>query len=151
MVGAEVEVQANGPVASTEDTTATRSDNREAEVDVETVPVAEQADHAARFADELVRTMGFTASVRTEIDGDDVTVHIEGEGLGTLVGPKGATIQALEEVVRAVVQHHAGGHSAWVHVDVAGYRERRRQALADFARPWRPRSPRPARSARSSP
>ena len=50
------------------------------------------------------------------------------------MGPRGVTIQALEEVVRAVVQHRAGGHSAWVHVDVAGYRERRRQALAEFAR-----------------
>ena len=104
-----------------------------AEVDVQTVPVADQADHASKFTDDLVRTMGFSASVRTEIDEDDVTVHIEGEGLGALVGPRGATIQALEEVVRAVVQHHAGGHSAWIHVDVAGYRERRRQALVEFA------------------
>jgi spoIIIJ-associated protein len=78
--------------------------------------------------------MGFSASIRTEIDDEDVTVHIEGDGLGALVGPRGVTIQALQEVVRAVVQHHAGGHSAWVHVDVAGYRERRRQALAEFAR-----------------
>jgi len=106
----------------------------EVEVEVDSVPVAEQAEHAAKFTDELVRTMGFTASIRTEIDGDDVTVHIDGDGLGTLVGPRGATIQALEEVVRAAVQHFAGGHSAWMHVDVAGYRERRRQALADFAR-----------------
>jgi spoIIIJ-associated protein len=106
----------------------------EAEVDVETVPVADQAEHAAKFTDDLVRTMGFSASIRTEIDDEDVTVHIEGDGLGALVGPRGVTIQALEEVVRAVVQHHAGGHSAWVHVDVAGYRERRRQALAEFAR-----------------
>ena len=101
---------------------------------METIPVADQADQAAKFAAELVRTMGFTATVRTEIDDDDVTVHIEGENLGALVGPRGVTIQALQEVVRAVVQHHAGGHSAWVHVDVAGYRERRRQALAEFAR-----------------
>jgi spoIIIJ-associated protein len=108
--------------------------NLEAEVDVETVPVADQAEHAAKFTDDLVRTMGFSASIRTEIDDEDVTVHIEGDGLGALVGPRGVTIQALEEVVRAVVQHHAGGHSAWVHVDVAGYRERRRQALAEFAR-----------------
>jgi spoIIIJ-associated protein len=106
----------------------------EAEVDVETVPVADQAEHAAKFTDDLVRTMGFSASIRTEIDDEDVTVHIEGDGLGALVGPRGVTIQALQEVVRAVVQHHAGGHSAWVHVDVAGYRERRRQALAEFAR-----------------
>jgi predicted RNA-binding protein Jag len=115
--------------------TAIAADGRdmEAEVDVETVPVPEQAAHAAKFTDELVRAMGFNASVRTEIDGDDVTVHIDGDALGALVGPKGSTIQALEEVVRAAVQHFAGGHSAWMHVDVAGYRERRRQALADFA------------------
>jgi spoIIIJ-associated protein len=114
---------------------AANPDNKvEAEVDVDTVPVANQAEHAAKFTDELVRTMGFSASVRTEIDEDDVTVHVEGDGLGPLVGPRGVTIQALEEVVRAVVQHHAGGHSAWVHVDVAGYRERRRAALAEFAR-----------------
>jgi spoIIIJ-associated protein len=110
------------------------NDKVKAEVDVDAVSVANQAEHAAKFADELVRTMGFSASVRTEIDEDDVTVHIEGDGLGALVGPRGVTIQALEEVVRAVVQHHAGGHSAWVHVDVAGYRQRRRAALAEFAR-----------------
>jgi spoIIIJ-associated protein len=106
----------------------------DAEVEVEAVPVEEQAAHAAKFTEELVRAMGFNASVRTNIDGDDVTVHIDGEHLGALVGPRGATIQALEEVVRAAVQHFAGGHSAWMHVDVAGYRERRREALADFAR-----------------
>ncbi len=120
-------------VSSGEGATGT-DDKAQAEVDVDSIPVADQADHAARFAGELVRTMGFTATVRTEIDDDDVTVHIEGEGLGALVGPRGVTIQALEEVVRAVTQHHAGGHSAWIHVDVAGYRERRRQALAEFAR-----------------
>ena len=122
------------PASSGERRAASDDNKVEAEVDVETVPVADQAAHAATFTDELVRTMGFSASIRTEIDEDDVTVHIEGDGLGALVGPRGVTIQALEEVVRAVVQHHAGGHSAWVHVDVAGYRERRRQALADFAR-----------------
>ena len=105
-----------------------------AEDDVDTLPIEDQAEHAAAFAKDLVRTMGFTASIRTEIDEDDLTVHIEGQNLGALVGPRGATLQALEEVVRAVVQHHAGGHSAWVHVDVGGYKARRREALEDFAR-----------------
>ncbi len=73
--------------SSSDERTAEADDKVEAEVDVETVPVADQADHAARFTDELVRTMGFSASVRTEIDEDDVTVHIEGDGLGALVGP----------------------------------------------------------------
>ncbi len=102
-------------------------------MDVETMPVEEQAAHAKQFADELVRTMGFEGTVRADIGDDDVTVRIEGENLGVLVGPRGVTLHALEEVVRAAVQHHAGGHSARVHVDVAGYRERRREALAAFA------------------
>jgi spoIIIJ-associated protein len=115
-------------------TTTDVDDDAEAEVDVETMPVDQQAEHAAAFADELVRTMGFTASVRTQIDDDDIDVMVEGDNLGVLVGPRGVTLQALEEVVRAAVQRHAGGHSARVHVDVAGYRQRRREALAAFAR-----------------
>jgi spoIIIJ-associated protein len=115
-------------------TTTDVDDDAEAEVDVETMPVDQQAEHAAAFADELVRTMGFTASVRTQIDEDDIDVMVEGDNLGVLVGPRGVTLQALEEVVRAAVQRHAGGHSARVHVDVAGYRARRREALAAFAR-----------------
>jgi spoIIIJ-associated protein len=105
-----------------------------AEVDVDTLPIEEQAEHAEAFAKDLFRTMGFSATIRTEIDEDDLTVHVEGQNLGALVGPRGATLQALEEVVKAVVQHHAGGHSAWVHVDVGGYKARRREALEEFAR-----------------
>lgn len=104
-------------------------------MDVETVPVAEQAAHASAFADELVRRMGFAATVHSDVvDDDEVLVRVEGDELGVLVGPRGATLQALEEVVRAAVQRFAGGHSARIHVDVAGYRERRRAALAAFAR-----------------
>jgi spoIIIJ-associated protein len=106
---------------------------QEAQVDVETMAIEEQAAHAAEFAGELVRAMGFEGAVRTEIGDDDITVRIDGDNLGVLVGPRGVTLQALEEVVRAAVQRHAGGHSARVHVDVSGYRERRRAALAAFA------------------
>jgi spoIIIJ-associated protein len=128
--GASGEGRSRGPAPRTK----TRVDeDQEAEVDVETMPVEEQAAHAAAFAGELVRAMGFEGTVRTEIGDDDVTVRIEGENLGVLVGPRGVTLHALEEVVRAAVQHHAGGHSARVHVDVSGYRERRREALAAFA------------------
>ena len=84
---------------------------------------------------------GSTATVEAEVVDDDIELRIDGEGssLGVLVGPKGATLQALEELVRAVVQHAAGGQSARLHVDVAGYRERRREALAAFARAGRRR------------
>jgi spoIIIJ-associated protein len=103
-------------------------------MDAQTVSLEDQAAQAAKFAGELVRAMGFEASVDAEVVDDDVEVRVSGDNLGVLVGPKGVTLQALEEVVRAAAQHHAGGHSARVHVDVAGYRQRRREALAEFAR-----------------
>jgi spoIIIJ-associated protein len=96
--------------------------------------IDEQAAAAARFTEQLVREFGLTAEVGAEVVDDDIELRIDGEGssLGVLVGPKGATLQALEELVRAVVQHAAGGQSARLHLDVASYRERRREALAAF-------------------
>ena len=101
---------------------------------VDDVPVEEQAAAAEQFTVGLVEAFGVPGRVATEVRDDAVHVEIQGEGLGLLVGPKGSTLAALEEIVRAVVQRSTGGHSARVHVDVGGYREARRTALAEFAR-----------------
>jgi len=61
-------------------------------------------------------------------------VEVTGENLGLLVGPRGTTLAAMEELVRTVVQRHTGGHGARINVDVGGYRSKRRQALTDFSR-----------------
>lgn len=106
----------------------------EVEMDGERMEIGEQADFAADFAGGLVAAMGLQASIRTEVDDTDIEVMVEGDELGVLVGPRGVTMQAIEEVTRAALSKHAGGNSARVHVDVAGYRQRRRAALADFAR-----------------
>ena len=58
---------------------------------------------------------------------------VGGEELGLLIGPGGATLSALQEVTRTVVQRHTGGHSDRIIVDVAGYRAKRAEALAKFA------------------
>ena len=101
--------------------------------DAAVLTIDEQASEATRFTDELVRAFGLEASVAAEVVDDDIELRVEGSSLGVLVGPKGATLHALEELVRAVVQHAAGGQSARLHLDVAGYRQRRREALAAFA------------------
>lgn len=98
------------------------------------IPVEEQAEAAAAFTKELVGAFDVGARVKAEVVDEAVEVEVEGDQLGLLVGPKGATLAAIEELVRAAVQRSTGGHSARVHVDVAGYRRRRREALAAFAR-----------------
>jgi spoIIIJ-associated protein len=102
------------------------------EMEETTVPVERQAETAAEFTAGLVEAFGADAGVTDEIDDGTITVRIEGDDLGLLVGPKGATLNAIEELVRAVVQRETGGHGARIHVDVAGYRAKRREALAAF-------------------
>lgn len=106
-----------------------------ARVEQTDVPIEEQAEKAESFTRGLVEAFGATATVETRIDDEDtVLVDVTGENLGLLVGPRGATLAAMEELVRTVVQRHTGGHGARINVDVGGYRSKRRQALTEFSR-----------------
>jgi spoIIIJ-associated protein len=99
------------------------------------VTLEEQAEMAEAFARGLVERFGLSATVKARAEGDDdVMVDVEGADLGILIGPRAATIDAIQELVRTAVQRRIGGHGARIHVDVAGYRARRQEALAEFAR-----------------
>jgi spoIIIJ-associated protein len=108
----------------------------EEQTDMDTeVNLDEQEAVAVDFVQGLLDALGAGGSVRTSrTDDDGIALDIVGDGLGLLVGPKGATLAALEELTRAAVQHAAEGQRARLHVDVGGYRQRRREALAEFTR-----------------
>jgi spoIIIJ-associated protein len=101
-------------------------------VDESNVSVEDQAAAAEEFVSGLVEAIGLEGDVTSTVDDDIIEIHVDGSELGLLVGPKGATLTAMEELTRAVVQREAGGNSARVRVDVAGYRAKRRVALAAF-------------------
>ena len=99
------------------------------------VSLEEQAELAEAFTRGLIERFGLAATVSARAEGDDdVMVEIEGSDLGLLIGPRAATVDAVQELVRTAVQRRIGGHGARIHVDVAGYRARRQEALAEFAR-----------------
>jgi len=101
---------------------------------VSEVPVEEQAQEAETFTRGLIDAFGAPATVATIIDEEGgVLVDVTGSDLGLLVGPRGATLQAIEELVRTVVQRRTEGRGARINVDVGGYRAKRREALARFA------------------
>jgi spoIIIJ-associated protein len=101
---------------------------------VSEVSVEEQAREAESFTRGLVGAFGAPAAIETKIDEEGgVLVDVTGSDLGYLVGPRGATLQAIEELVRTVVQRRTEGHGTRINVDVAGYRAKRREALARFA------------------
>ncbi len=103
-------------------------------VDENDVSVEEQAEVAEDFVAGLIEAIGLQANVTSETGDDLIEVEVEGSELGLLVGPKAATLSAIEELTRAVVQREAGGHAARVRVDVGGYRAKRRAALEVFTR-----------------
>src|SRR6266508_4799523 len=99
------------------------------------MPIGEQAEQAVEFTRGLIEAFGAKAAVDSHLEDEDtVLVDVTGDNLGLLVGPRGATLAAIEELVRTVVQRRTGGHGVRVHVDVAGYRAKRREALSEFAR-----------------
>jgi spoIIIJ-associated protein len=126
-----------GATAAAKAATPETSSNGEEEETVSgsEVSLEEQAELAEAFARGLVERFGLPATVSARAEGDDdVTVDIQGSDLGLLIGPRAATVDAIQELVRTAVQRRIGGHGARIHVDVAGYRARRQEALAEFAR-----------------
>ena len=102
----------------------------------EGITLAEQAEIAKTFLTGLLEAMELTAEVSVrEIDAETVELAINANPaseLGILVGPRGTTLQALQEVTRTVVQAKSPGRTDRILVDVAQYRERRIAALARF-------------------
>jgi spoIIIJ-associated protein len=123
------------PTTAATTTSTTATEGEEFAVSGSDVPLSEQVELAERFTIGLVERFGLKASVTAEADGDDdVKVEITGSDLGLLIGPKAATLDAVQELVRTALQRRIGGHGARVHVDVGGYRARRHEALAEFVR-----------------
>lgn len=97
------------------------------------VSLREQGDVALRFVTGLLDAFGVDGAVELrEVDEETVEVAVAGEELGLLIGPKGMTLNAIQEVTRTVVQRQTGGRNGRILVDVGGYREKRKQALSRF-------------------
>ena len=87
---------------------------------------------ATEFVDGLVGAFGLDGAVSTSVEEDEIEVAVEGDDLGLLIGPRGQTLAAVQELTRTVVHRQAPGRSGWLRVDVAGYRQRRKAALERF-------------------
>lgn len=89
---------------------------------------------AVSFLEGLTSAFGLSGKVVLVREDEEMEVQINGDDLGLLVGPKGNTLLALQDLTRVVAQRRLGDHDTRLRVDVAGYRERRRDALSRFAK-----------------
>jgi spoIIIJ-associated protein len=98
------------------------------------VALEEQGRMAQEFLTELIGEFGLEASIDVvRPDDDTVDLQLTGSDLGLLIGPKGSTLLALQDLTRTVVHHQTGAGNGRIHVDVGGYRQKRTEALARFA------------------
>ncbi len=99
------------------------------EQDIETVEAG-----ATAFLTGLLDAFGLdgTVSATRPAEGE-IEVAVAGAELGLLVGPKGQTLLAIQDLTRLVAQRHVGPGSPRLGVDVGGYRQRRVAALQRFS------------------
>lgn len=84
------------------------------------------------FLAGLVTAFGLEGQVETRIDEDVIVANVVGDQTEALVGPRGSVMEAVHELTKTVLQRTAQD-SARVRIDIAGYAERRRQALTIYA------------------
>lgn len=89
----------------------------------------DQADAAEDFIEGLLETIGIEGEAEADFGEDDIIiVRVSGPDMAVLIGRHGATLEALQDLTRAAVQH-ATQERAFLMVDIEGYRERQRERL----------------------
>lgn len=96
----------------------------------------EQAETVGDFLDGVLETFGLDGEVQVgTVTDDEVEIDVVGDDLGLLIGPRGQTMSALHELAKTVLQRTApGAPRVRIRLDVAGYRQKRREALSQFVR-----------------
>jgi spoIIIJ-associated protein len=98
------------------------------------VDLDQQAAVAVDFLTKLTAEFGVHATVNVaRPDEDTVEVQLTGPDLGILIGPKGQTLVAVQNLTRTVVFNETGGNNGHINVDISGYRQKRTEALIRFA------------------
>lgn len=111
-------------------------DDDEEKIEMSETELVAQGEIVRGFLLDLLDAFGLDGDVvATPAEEGAVELDVTGEDLGLLIGPKGQTLQAVQELSRSVLQRQQPGEThARIRVDVGGYRQRRREALERFVR-----------------
>ena len=106
------------------------------ETGLNNLSLLDQADLAESFVQGMADTVGVSLTfTRDRLEDGIMRIEANGEGVGLLVGRRGMTAQAIDELVRTVLQRSGGSiREGKIRIDVGGVRARRAAALAEFAR-----------------
>ena len=96
--------------------------------------MSDNLEFAKLRLEEIVSFFGINITVAAETTDDGIELRIDNTPASPrLIGHRGETLRALEYLINQIVKAH-DGTSPRVLVDIAGYKEARRQALEELAR-----------------
>lgn len=102
--------------------------------DEEQPALDDEADAAADFIEGLLDAMDLPGHLKIRVldEEDQAEVEVIDVGSGALIGRRGQTLEAIQELLRSAMQREFQQRSR-VKVDVEGYRARRLEKLLDKA------------------
>ena len=92
-----------------------------------------QSEVAADYVEGLLDILDADGDIDELVANGRPVVEVVGARLNSLVGPRGATLEALQELTRLAVFKNTGEPSRLL-LDIGGYREQRRKELAAVAK-----------------
>ena len=111
----------------------------EARIKVKLLPVSSEKLDVVEVAKDVMETLLKSMKIIADVSVTQaatkelpVTLNIEGDDLGVLIGRRGQALASLQYIVRLIVSEKL---KAWVpiNVDVAGYKKRRYESLQNLA------------------
>jgi spoIIIJ-associated protein len=95
--------------------------------------LVQEGDIAADYLERLLDIVDYDGDIDLDVENDRAIVAIVGSDLKALVGPRGETLDALQELTRLAVQQKTGSRSRLM-LDISGHRQARKDELGELAR-----------------
>jgi spoIIIJ-associated protein len=99
-------------------------------------PAREESELASpirAFAELITHAIAQDAQVELSEEAETICIRFVGGDLGILIGRRGQTIDAIEQLANAIARNQGGLDAKRVAVDAGGYRERQKADLSHAA------------------
>ncbi|MCW2497190.1 R3H domain-containing nucleic acid-binding protein [Jatrophihabitans sp.] len=126
------ETATDEPVASDELEAEDGADSDDVEGGDRNSLLIQEGDIAADYLERLLDIVDYDGDIDLDVENGRAVVAIVGSGLRSLVGTRGETLEALQELTRLAVAQKTGTRSRLM-LDVSGHRAERRNDLTSLA------------------
>lgn len=121
--------------SGTDEDTEDEDDEEDADAATEGVSIDEldeEADASADFLEGLLDAVGLPGDLQIRVHEDHAEVEVVNIGSGQLIGRRGQTLDAIQELLRCAIQRRFERRCRVI-IDIEGYRQRRLEKLLEKA------------------